>query len=453
MGDVRMENRKKQRRGLTRTGIIFVVMMVVIPVLMMVFMMPGGGGSGDYSHYIGPVLPMTSLSGSEQVEVTRNVNFDFLPYAEREEYDMDAGSAIITDNYQLTNTTNEAVTMELVYGFEGQFIDDLAEIPQITVNGEVLEAEIHPSVDIFGDIHYADNWKEYKNALTENDFLSTAMARAPQWDSPVTVYHFTNATYDEPEVDDTVHYGVQFSMPTDTTIWVQEYGMTRYNEETGHIQLMFREEWGDGWMFVAGEEPTEMTFVGNVGFNVTEDSALQGLSMQVETWESTFSECLWALAQEYDFWELNDSYPNPGLVTPEMLYEGAMKLIADPDYHNPSGEIQSMNAVFHDVVTDIRMLYWVFPVEIPAGAAVEVSARYTQEASEDYGGPLEPREGYDMATALGSNLNFISQSASVTNDHLIKILDQNFGFDLNMGITQVLLDLKVERYYMDIAPQ
>lgn len=197
--------------------------------------------------------------------------------------------------------------------------------------------------------------------------------------------------------------------------------------------------------------PVEMAFIGNVGFNVTESSALQGVTMKVETWEASFSEYLWDCAQEYDFWEINDGYPDPGLVTPELLYDGAMKRITNSDYRHASGDVRTMSGVFYDVVVDIRMLYEVFTVEVPAGETVTISVVYAQLPSTDTGGPKAHREGYDMATRLGSNLNFTEQTSSVTNSQLIKIVDQNFGFDLEKNITVVTLDMGMGRYYLDVA--
>ena len=42
-----------------------------------------------------------------------------------------------------------------------------------------------------------------------------------------------------------------------------------------------------------------------------------------------------------------------------------------------------------------------------------------------------------LVTALGSNLTFTKQSAAIKGYGEIEIVRQNFGFDLERGITQV----------------
>lgn len=425
---------------------------LALPMLLIrTFFTPGGGGIGAYSHYAGPVLPMTAISGGENLEVKRNVDFDFSAYESERKNILDHGSTIITDTYQLTNTSPETVTVELAYGFEGQFIDPAEQFPRITVDGSGADTVLLPSVDVTGTVHHASGWERYKKALTENDFLSNALTPAVEPEIPVTVYHFSNPVYEKPEVDTTILYGVQFTIPEGSRIWVRDYGMTDYDPETKEIKLYFLENMGDGWMFVEGENPKQLTFIGNAGYNETKDSALKELSVQMESYEADFVDCLWEFANTYDFWADNHGYPNPGYLTPELLYDGALKLMAEPNYRNPSGEIQAMSAMFYHVVTDIRLLYQVFPVEIPAGETVTVSAVFTQEPSTDNGGPKKPRAGYDMATCLGSNLNFTEQTSTLTNWEEIEIVKQNFGFDLKKEITEVMLDLAVERYFLDVA--
>ena len=90
-------------------------------------------------------------------------------------------------------------------------------------------------------------------------------------------------------------------------------------------------------------------------------------------------------------------------------------------------------------------------VTIPAGETVEVEAKYHQEASTDFHGAKQDRDGYDLATRLGSSLDFTEQSAAIKGWEFIEILRQNFGFRPNKGITEVTLDPDVERYYLEVT--
>ena len=54
-----------------------------------------------------------------------------------------------------------------------------------------------------------------------------------------------------------------------------------------------------------------------------------------------------------------------------------------------------------------------------------------------------------MVTKLGTNLNIVKQSASVSNTEEIEIVYNNFGFDILDGITDVILG-EEEHYWMEI---
>ena len=97
-----------------------------------------------------------------------------------------------------------------------------------------------------------------------------------------------------------------------------------------------------------------------------------------------------------------------------------------------------------------RVMYAAFDVTIPAHGSVTVSASMHKEASCDYIGKKKNVDGYDLATQLGSTLALTEQRASVSNTEEIRIVDNNFGFDLDAGITQVTLDPEVEHYWMQV---
>ena len=106
--------------------------------------------------------------------------------------------------------------------------------------------------------------------------------------------------------------------------------------------------------------------------------------------------------------------------------------------------------LFSAAMVDGRIIYLSFDVTIPAGECVAVEASMLKDASIDYIGEDKDKDGYDMATTLGSNLNFIQQTAAISRYEQIEIVAQNFGFDLAGGITEVSLDLNQDHYWMEI---
>lgn len=448
-----MKNQESKKR-ITSTGIILIAMLIGIWLALRMFINPGGSGTGEFNSYRGPVLPMTTLNGAEGVDVTRNVNFDFSPYQGTANYSTLAkGAAGITDTYVLTNTTTEPRRLELVYGFQGQFIDHPEEFPAITVDGASIQAKLYPSIDPEELVWNAHNFERYSQILEENDFLALALRKSEELDIPVTAYHFTDLSYEGNEVAGFPMLTVTFSLDENTLVW-ESGRVSSQTLDDGRYQMMFLVERGEAWVFTAGGTLIDPEFGGNKDYNITETSAIDGVTFDLKTYETTLSEAIWSLAKDYDFWAIEgqDTYPNSGGLTPELLVDGTVKKLHARDYRKVSDDIQmiDIDGIFYDVVTDSRMMYLVFPVELEAGQSVTVEAAYIQEPSLDISGPKQYREGYELATKLGSDLHFVNLTSSLSNTKLIEIGKQNFGFDLEKGITEVILDLQVERYYLEV---
>lgn len=112
--------------------------------------------------------------------------------------------------------------------------------------------------------------------------------------------------------------------------------------------------------------------------------------------------------------------------------------------------------MFMDAYAVDRVCYAAFEVTVPAGECVTVTAMLRKEASYDfYGtGTRNARtgvRGYDLATCLGSVLPLTHQTASIETRGLVEILEQNFGFEPENGITTVTLDPAQEHYYLNVV--
>ena len=106
--------------------------------------------------------------------------------------------------------------------------------------------------------------------------------------------------------------------------------------------------------------------------------------------------------------------------------------------------------IFSGAWNDGRVIYFSFDVTIPAGGSITVEAGMPKDASMDYVGKDKGKDGFDMATKLGSNLNFTEQTASICRFEEIEIIAQNFGFDLENGVTKVTLDLNQDHYWLQV---
>ena len=440
-----MTKRKNRRPGsaIDPGTIIAVLLLPAVFLGMYLFLNPGR--AGEFSFYSGPVLPLSSLSGGEHVTVRRDVTLDFGIYLKEKEYSSASERVGVTDTYTLTNAANDTASVELVWGFETRFS---GEMPTITVDGEPAEAAVWAAVDTDGKVRSAGSFSAYRNARTENDFLGTAMAEAPVWDVPVKVYHFYNMAYEGEEANPP-SLDISYSYGKTTNLWVRTYSTTGYDRESHHLTFSTGE---DAWIYVIGDDLVDMSVCGSRVHTqgIFQATEVEGLTYELEIYESTFMECLWEAARDYVYdWE-EDPGPGVELVTPEMLYDGVMKRIVDSVYQQPGG-VRSMDSLFGGIYSGTGMIYWVFPVEIPAGGSVTVSGTYVKESSWN---SANQRHGYDVATTLGSSLNIPEQTVTLVNAQLITIVrdgeSQNFGFDLENGVTTVTLDPATERYFLDV---
>ena len=210
----------------------------------------GGSGSDDgssvFMSYAGPVFPMTSTEGGEELLVERNITYDFLPwvpewysneqrleelqaevpnltakelaaaaadYAEwypEGGYYRSSGDVLVQDSYILTNPTEEEKEVTLLYPFVSS-VRNLEENRPVLLDGTeekgtALEATLHigsysggfKGVDGSADAAALLNveeitcWEEYKELLSDGTYEEHSLYyKADVSDIPVVVYRFT----------------------------------------------------------------------------------------------------------------------------------------------------------------------------------------------------------------------------------------------------------------------
>jgi len=112
-----------------------------------------------------------------------------------------------------------------------------------------------------------------------------------------------------------------------------------------------------------------------------------------------------------------------------------------------------LDDLLSDALGQERVFYLAFPVTVPAGESVRVECRFWKEPSFDFacsGSENEGLQGYDLVTRLGSGLEFTGQRAVLVNTEGMEPAGQNFGFDVENGVTAVDLDLEQEHYYLEL---
>ena len=459
----------------------------------------GGGGDNDldYMYYVGPVLPMTIQDGASGITATRNVDFDFSGYIDyqttyqsstgetiyRNRYDCEA---FVTDSYILQNESGEDQTLTLLYPFIGD-MRQWEKYPAITVDGAEMDTIMHPGPYSGGfegawgsnkpgtvNVRELTSFDGYRELLATDAYMKSAFDDFPELDQKVYVYRLHDFIYSETTED--VNPTLAFSFYIDhekTTVMSYRMNGASWNEETGYCSRRKssieyrpnvapeRQHPEDGYIILLGEDLTSYTLQGYKDGGCDEGEELNDLGCTVTRYETTLGQIMEYLLDDFldetvrtqdsiltgkvsvDNMPVKDLYL--GLAA-ELLY--SYGLIGDtPMERYDSGMLED---IFSSVNHNGRIIYLSFDVTIPAGECITVEATMHKDASIDYIGDDVGKDGYDMATTLGSNLTFAEQTASITGYDEIEIIAQNFGFDLPNGITEVVLDQELEHYWMEI---
>ena len=441
---------------------------------------PGESGDGHnagttFMSYAGPVFPLTTVETDTGLTAERTVTWDFTPGTYQDGSPRQWG-AQVTDDYVLTNPTEADVTATALYPFAGSLADLGTIQPAVTVDGVQTETALSAGAYAGGfrdagvddgstwNLASPGSFQDYVSLLEDGSYLSQALGDAPALDIPVTVYRFSDFAAPLEEYDAATQ-AVAFTIDPETTT-VLSYGFNGLTQdtETGWRQYDYfvpdgiRSESELKLLVVLGENIGDYTLQGYA--NGACEEAIDGVSCTVTRQETTLDAVLTELCQA----ELHDSGQSaqwPGLdQLPIPLYQRAVTeslltsgLLADtPADRYMDGRLDDF---LWDVLVQERVLYLAFPVTVPAGGSVTVSAELWKAPSYDYGCSGSENvglQGYDLVTSLGSTLDFTGQTAALVNTDTIEIVRQNLGFDLENGVTEVAMDLTEPHYYLEIRP-
>lgn len=398
---------------------------------------------------------------------------------------------LVTDAYTLANPSQEDQTVTLLYPFATS-LNDLGRLtPTLTLDGSELETALHVGAysggfegvwdgTIGGDpegsvnLDYADSWENYKNLLSDGTYLANALGAGPDVSGiPVTVYKFTDPygpLKDEeagvPNPSLQVGFDLDYSR---TAVLTWGFDSGNFDRENGTMIQGFSipqpGERGYGedvyCLLVLGEDIQNMTTGGYVTGGADPDTEpLEGCGVTVERYESDLDTMLREILAPV--WQelRQNTYEQDGAeldVDFETWYRAVLEYLLAYGILSPSGAERYGAGRLEDIVSDVdtidRVCWLEAEITIPAGDSVTLSASMTKEASYDfYCAHTENQgvKGYDLVTALGSTLDFTGQTASLVNTENIEIVRQNFGFDLEAGITEVALDPAEPHYYLEI---
>ena len=450
----------------------------------------GGGGheSGSvFMSYAGPVFPLNVLNDATGVTAVRNIDFDFASYETKMKYyEVDGEQtgyqhyeteSLVTDSYLLSNTTDEDIVLTASYPFVGTFSSGYKWMPTISVDDSIIETRLYAGRFSGGfysahglntdktdrsNIKSAGEWTDFQILLEDGSYMADAYAEYPKLNQTVIVYKLSNIAYDG--LDETAAnptLGMEFNVISSDTR-ILSYGSTggRRDVETGEFQQCYHipkeNERGygmDRYLIVLGEDITGLEVQGYRDGGCEEGEEIIGVTADVVRFETTLDEIMWKLLIE----EHEPSYFDEeqiDIASDDMLFGSMAELMYDygilSDYVAERYEWGSLEDMWTETYNMQRVMYVSFEVVVPANGSVRVDAAMRKDASFDFVGEGTDRNGYDLVTRLGFTLEFTEQTASVSNTQFIEIVYQNFGFDLENGITQVKLDVNEPHYYMEV---
>lgn len=409
--------------------------------------------------YAGPLFPLSVLEGGDDLAAERTLTMDFSE-AERAE------EVSFTDTYLLESTSSSDKTVKAVYPLAGDFT--LENWPKITVNGTEVDWTLTAGDYIgtfsgvgdgaFTSVNLEEfcSWEGYDNLLTDGSYLKSAFSDAPTLDTPVVVYTVSDITGEEDAKGDLF---LSFTRDADkTTVLTYGFNSSGVDSEAGteYRGISFNEALrlknkSERYLIAVGEDLQNL----QIGAGTPE-----GASATVTREEMTIGEILEKIARlTYSTYTQGRAYIRSisDHISFSTYNQALCRYFA---IHSPLGtspKERYANGVLDDMVQEIvgiqRIFYLCFSLEISASSTVEVEITGIKEGSFDFdcfGGENVGVYGYDLVTALGSNLPFTKQYAAIEGYGEIEIVRQNFGFDLERGITQVALDLNTPHYWLEV---
>ncbi len=471
------EEMPRKRHPVRRWGSIAAVLCVVVALALIVPQLGGRAGPGDgggytghegpteFMSYEGPVLPLTAW---EETELTaqRHITMDFSSYGE--DYGLDV--LRIRDGYILMNPTDGEIIAMVSYPVAGSF----RELPAITAKVDGAQVETTLSAGMYsGDfrgagyettsmnLHNITSWEGYHALLEDGSYMAEIPAETPALDDIVIVYKISNISHSASEAATNPSINFAFDLPKDAICLSYGFNGGRHDPEGGpnerHFSIPkdFNPDYGKPkYLIFLGEDISGYTMQG-----YTDGSCEPGKEMNatatVERYETTLGEILDECAAQ--FFDIVDAEYFDPAISKEMYLDQVRRHYALYGATGSDTKERYRGGYLEDIVSEVlhhkRVLYYTFPLTVPAGESVAVDVTTTKLPSYDFdctGSPNAGIDGYDMVTQLGSPLTFTGQSAAIENYDFIDIVRQNFGFDPANGITEVELDMAQEHYYIEV---
>ena len=440
---------------------------------------PLGSEGTAFMSYAGPVFPLATTEEAPGLTAERTITWDFAPGA-YEDGSLRQWGAAVTDRYVLTNSTDSSLAVTALYPFAGSFRELASQLPTVTVDGAAAASILYAGAYAGGfrdagledgstwNLEYLDSWTDYRALLEDGSYLERALGNGPSLDIPVTVYEFTDSQ--APAGHDAATQAITFTIDQEkATVLTYGFNGSSWDTETGWRQYSYfvpngqRRDKDPKLLVVLGEDIGEYTLGGYENGGCERE--LDGVSCTVTRREATLDEVLDRLCRNYletyADWQYGMEEGEVAAVPFSLFRRAVSELMVQDGPLAPDGAKDRYSAgrlddIISEAMSQQRVLYLAVPVTIPSGSSVSIGFGLRKDPSYDYGCSGSENvglQGYDLVTRLGSCLDFTAQTAALVNTDGIEIVRQNFGFDLENGVTEAALSSAQEHYYLEIKPK
>lgn len=451
----------------------------------------GAESAEVFMSYAGPVFPLI-LRNDQQNEESPLIAAREIQYAYRKG---NQKGMEVTDTYEITNLSAADVQVTAYYPYQGTLQEYGRLRPSLQIEGEKQQTQTYAGASCGGTLgalcadctrHKVydgeiEGWQAYQELLADGQYFEQAIEKHAALDTPLTVYEFFD--YQAPlTAYPAATLAISFLLD-ETKSQVVTYGFEGYawEEESQKQQYSFfvPQEKEKKLLLVWGEDLKDYELTGYQDGGCEETEKLSQVTCRVRRLKMTVGEVLAEVLPEFfdrylpqeDFdWPaaVDEDGFNPGGASnasqenlsgeQRRLCEGEIqKMLSILAEHFARGDAEPQKVRFEDLILDAfcreRVMYECFSLTIPAGETVRVSAKLFKEPSFDFDCANTQQEGilaYDLVTGLGSDLCFSKVTAELTDSDSFELVDQNFGFDLQRGVTRVELSLQQEHYYLKL---
>ena len=437
---------------------------------------PSSEKGTTFMSYAGPVFPLTLSEENGGLTAERKTTWDFAP-GTYQDGSLRQWGATATDSCTLVNITESDQAVTVLYPFTGSFTELASQRPTVTVDGKEAESTLFAGAYVGGfrdagvddgstwNLKYPDSWMDYKALLEDGRYLDASLNDGPALDIPVTVYEFTDFT--APANYDAATQAIDFTIDQkETTVLTYGFNGGSWDPDTGWRQYSYfvpngvRRDKNPKLLVVLGADIEDYALGGYENGGC--ETKIDGVSCTVTRREMTLDQVLDQLCRSYletyADWQYGMDAGEVAAVPFDLFRRAVGELMVQYGPMAGGGTVDRyadgrLDDIISEAMSMDRVLYLAVPVTVPAGSKVNITFKLWKEPSFDFGCSGSENiglQGYDFVTRLGSNLDFTEQRAALENTDNIQIERQNFGFDLEKGVTEVTLDLETEHYYLEI---